>query len=97
MLPRDAFFGPTRDVPAARSVGEFSPEQITPHPPGIPAVVPGERINAAIVEYLLSGLEAGMVLPDPANTELETIRVVALTVPITPSARLGLGQSNAHQ
>jgi arginine/lysine/ornithine decarboxylase len=77
MHPRDAFFGPTKDVAARRSVGEISAEQITPYPPGIPAIVPGERINAAIVEYLLSGLEAGMVLPDPANKELESIRVVA--------------------
>jgi arginine/lysine/ornithine decarboxylase len=62
-------------VPARDAVGRFAAEQITPYPPGIPVVISGERINRAVVEYLLSGLEAGMVLPDPADPSLETIRV----------------------
>jgi hypothetical protein len=37
----------------------------------------GYHSKIAIVAYLLSGLEAGMVLPDPAKKQLETIRVVA--------------------
>ena len=45
--------------------------------PGIPAVLPGERINQRVLDYLRSGAEAGMVLPDPADPGLETIRVVA--------------------
>src|SRR5690349_22726614 len=40
---------------------------------GIPVVVPGERINEAVIEYLESGLKAGMVLPDPADPSLGTI------------------------
>jgi lysine decarboxylase len=77
MLPRDAFFGRTEDVPAERAAGRIAAEQITPYPPGIPAMVPGERINDAVVAYLRSGLAAGMNLPDPADPALETIRVVA--------------------
>ena len=75
--PRDAFFGPAESVPVREAIGRVAAEQITPYPPGIPAVVPGERINAAVIEYLLSGLAAGMVLPDPADPKLETIRVTA--------------------
>jgi arginine decarboxylase len=75
MRPRDAFFGPAESVPVDDSVGRVAAEQITPYPPGIPAVVPGERINRAVIDYLLSGLEAGMVLPDPADPKLETVRV----------------------
>ncbi len=74
-LPRDAFFGPAESVPADRVVGRIAAEQITPYPPGIPVVVPGQRINQAVVNYLLSGLKAGMVLPDPADPTLETFRV----------------------
>jgi arginine decarboxylase len=74
-LPRDAFFGPTEDVPAESAVGRVAAEQITPYPPGIPVVVPGERISSQVVGYLLSGLRAGMVLPDPADPTLTTIRV----------------------
>ena len=75
-LPRDAFFGPREDVPAREAVGRVAAEQITPYPPGIPVVVPGERINEAVIKYLESGLKAGMVLPDPADPSLGTIRVV---------------------
>jgi arginine/lysine/ornithine decarboxylase len=39
-------------------------------------IVPGERINRAVIEYLHSGIAAGMVLPDPADPSLTTIRVV---------------------
>jgi arginine/lysine/ornithine decarboxylase len=76
MLPRDAFFGPRDDVPAKEAAGRIAAEQITPYPPGIPVIVPGELISDAVIEYLESGLKAGMVLPDPASPSLETVRVV---------------------
>ena len=50
---------------------------VTPYPPGIPAVVPGERINEAVLDYLRTGLAAGMNVPDPADPSLRTVRVVA--------------------
>jgi arginine decarboxylase len=78
LIPRDAFFGPREDVPADEAVGRVAAEQITPYPPGIPALVPGERITQGIVDYLRTGLAAGMVLPDPVSSSLDTIRVVAL-------------------
>src|SRR4051794_15465522 len=78
LLPRDAFFGPTEMVPVREAIGWVCAEQITPYPPGIPVLIPGERINAGIIDYLRSGLAAGMTLPDPADQSLETIKVVAL-------------------
>lgn len=74
--PRDAFFGQFEDVKARDAVGRTAAEQITPYPPGVPVIVPGERINQAVIDYLLTGLEAGMVLPDPADPSLKTIRVM---------------------
>ena len=38
------------------AAGRIAAEQITPYPPGIPAVVPGERLNDAVLEYLRSGV-----------------------------------------
>lgn len=73
--PRDAFFGPAETVPVEEAAGRVAAEQITPYPPGIPAVVPGERLGQAVIDYLRSGLEAGMVLPDPQDQELRTLRV----------------------
>jgi arginine/lysine/ornithine decarboxylase len=78
LLPRDAFFGPAESVPAREAIGRVCAEQITPYPPGIPALIPGERISEAIVDYLESGLQAGMVLPDPVDKSLGTIKVTAL-------------------
>ncbi|MBV9192803.1 MAG: hypothetical protein JO168_01580 [Solirubrobacterales bacterium] len=75
--PRDAFFGPAESVPVHDAVGRVAAEQVTPYPPGIPAIVPGERISAEVIDYLRSGLEAGMVVPDPADPKLETVRVSA--------------------
>jgi arginine/lysine/ornithine decarboxylase len=78
-LPRDAFFGPAEAVPTQEAVGRVAAEQITPYPPGIPAIVPGERISREVIDYLLSGLRAGMVLPDPADPTLATLRVTSGT------------------
>jgi arginine decarboxylase len=77
MLPRDAFFGPTEHVPAAAAVGRIAAEIVSPYPPGVPVLAPGERITADVVDYLRSGPPAGMFIPDAADPELTTLRVVA--------------------
>lgn len=77
MLPRDAFFAPCEDVPVAEAAGRICAEQITPYPPGIPVLLPGERIGRNALDYLVTGVNAGIVLPDPADPELNTVRVVA--------------------
>ncbi|MFF4258401.1 aminotransferase class I/II-fold pyridoxal phosphate-dependent enzyme [Streptomyces sp. NPDC001663] len=77
LLPRDAFFGATEDVALAEAAGRVTAEMITPYPPGIPAVLPGERLTEPVLRYLRTGLDAGMNLPDPTDRKLKTIRVVA--------------------
>jgi lysine decarboxylase len=76
LLPRDAFFGPAEHVPLSKAAGRVAAEMITPYPPGIPAVLPGERLTEPVLRYLRTGKEAGMNLPDPADPDFETIRVV---------------------
>ncbi|OBG27754.1 aminotransferase class I/II-fold pyridoxal phosphate-dependent enzyme [Mycobacterium sp. 852002-51057_SCH5723018] len=75
--PRDAFFGRVEAVPCDRAAGRIAAEQVTPYPPGIPAVVPGERLNDAVLDYLCSGVRAGMNVPDAADPSLKTVRVLA--------------------
>jgi lysine decarboxylase len=77
MLPRDAFFAPKETVPASHAAGRICAEQITPYPPGIPVIIPGERITVELLDYLRSGVSAGMQLPDAADPALDTIRVVS--------------------
>lgn len=76
-LPRDAFFGPTEDVPLEHAAGRVAAEMITPYPPGIPAVLPGERLSEPVLRYLRTGRDAGMFLPDPSDPALRTVRVAA--------------------
>ena len=67
--PRDAFFAAKETVSAGKAVGRICAEQITPYPPGIPVIIPGERITTELVDYLRSGLSAGMQLPDPRRPQ----------------------------
>ena len=41
-----------------------------------PAILPGERITQDVLDYLQSGVQAGMVLPDPVDPSLKTIRAM---------------------
>src|SRR3954447_24899886 len=74
MNPREAYFATTEQV--GDPVGRISAEMISPYPPGVPAILPGERFNKPIVEYLRAGLAAGMTIPDAADPTLKTFRVV---------------------
>jgi len=76
LSPREAFFAAQETVPAEEAVGRIAAEQVTPYPPGIPAILPGERITPGVVDYLRSGVEATMVVPDAADPSVRTIRVV---------------------
>ncbi|MFH9468911.1 aminotransferase class I/II-fold pyridoxal phosphate-dependent enzyme [Streptomyces clavifer] len=75
MLPRDAFFGPTEQVPWRKAAGRLSAEMLTPYPPGIPAALPGERLTREVLEYLRGGVDAGMVVPDAVDSDVRSVRV----------------------
>ncbi|MFJ9773633.1 aminotransferase class I/II-fold pyridoxal phosphate-dependent enzyme [Kitasatospora sp. NPDC101157] len=79
LLPRDAFFGPTEQVPVEKAPGRITAEMLTPYPPGIPAALPGERLNRDVIDYLRTGLDAGMLVPDSADPRLDTVRVAVET------------------
>jgi arginine/lysine/ornithine decarboxylase len=75
-LPRDAFFGRTEQVPVAGAAGRIAAEMLTPYPPGIPAALPGERLAEPVIDYLRTGVQAGMVIPDATDPHLGSIRVM---------------------
>jgi arginine/lysine/ornithine decarboxylase len=77
MRPRDAFFARVEQVPVAEAVGRIAAELVSPYPPGVPVLAPGERISQDAVDYLTSGVAAGMLIPDAADSTVETLRVVA--------------------
>jgi arginine decarboxylase len=50
--PTKAFFETTRKVSLNDAAGEIIAEMVSPYPPGIPRLIPGERVTPAIIEYL---------------------------------------------
>ncbi|WP_324787282.1 ornithine decarboxylase [Streptomyces sp. H51] len=76
LLPRDAFFGTAEQVPAERAVGRIAAEMISPYPPGVPVVAPGEVITAEVLDYLRSGVEHGFLIADAADPTVRIVRVV---------------------
>ncbi|MFD7628361.1 aminotransferase class I/II-fold pyridoxal phosphate-dependent enzyme [Streptomyces sp. NPDC059851] len=77
LLPREAFFAPAEHVPAERAAGRISAELISPYPPGVPVIAPGEVITDEVLDYLRSGVEHGVLIPDAADSSVRTLRVVA--------------------
>jgi arginine decarboxylase len=77
MTPRDAFFARVEQVPVAEAVGRVVAEMISPYPPGVPVLAPGEIISQEAVDYLTTGVAAGMLVPDAADSSMKTLRVVA--------------------
>ena len=45
LTPREAFFAGEEAVPLTAAAGRIAAEAITPYPPGIPLVMPGERLS----------------------------------------------------
>ncbi|MBB2506228.1 aminotransferase class I/II-fold pyridoxal phosphate-dependent enzyme [Amycolatopsis echigonensis] len=76
-LPRDAFFGRAEQVPVEEAAGRIAAETVSPYPPGVPAVLPGEVLTRPVLDYLRSGVAAGMFMPDPVDPLLRSVRVVA--------------------
>jgi arginine decarboxylase len=76
MIPRDAFLGPQEAVPFAEAEGRIAAESLAAYPPGVPNVLPGERLTGPTIEYVQRTLEHGGMLRGAADRKLRTIRVV---------------------
>ncbi|TRW80333.1 aminotransferase class I/II-fold pyridoxal phosphate-dependent enzyme [Mycolicibacterium sp. 018/SC-01/001] len=59
LTPREAFFAPVDTVALADAAGRVAAEAITPYPPGIPLVMPGERLSADVIDLLTALRAAG--------------------------------------
>jgi hypothetical protein len=76
MSPREAFLGPQEAVPVGQAVGRIAAESLAAYPPGIPNVLPGERLSAETLDYIHATLEQGGSLRGASDRKLHTIRVV---------------------
>ncbi len=79
MVPRDvSLLYKTKRVPLAKAAGQIAAQTLTPYPPGIPVLIPGERITQAIVDYLGDLAEKDIRVVGQEGDMLRTIKVVAL-------------------
>jgi arginine decarboxylase len=75
--PREAFLGAAERVPAEAAVGRISCESVAGYPPGIPALLPGERITRETVDYLHELVASGARLhgaSDPGFAFVQVLR-----------------------
>jgi arginine decarboxylase len=75
MSPREAFLGPQEIVPAREAVGRVAAESLAAYPPGIPNVLPGERLSAETLDYIEQTIAHGGSLRGASDRELKTLRV----------------------
>ena len=75
MTPREAFLGPQEVVPAREAVGRVAAESLAAYPPGIPNVLPGERLTAETLDYIEQTIAHGGSLRGASDRELRTLRV----------------------
>ena len=76
VAPREAFLGPGETVAVDDAVGRISCESIAGYPPGVPALLPGERITNEVITYLRELTAAGARLHGAADPTFATIRVL---------------------
>jgi len=74
--PRAAFLGETDVVAVEAAIGRISCESIASYPPGVPALLPGERISAETVTYLRELAASGARLHGASDPAFETINVL---------------------
>jgi arginine decarboxylase len=76
LSPRDAFLGPQQIVPFAEAEGRIVAESLAAYPPGVPNVLPGERLTAPTMAYIADSLAHGGLVRGASDRSLKTIRVV---------------------
>lgn len=77
MTPAQARNRPVATVSRDEAVGRIAAEPVVPYPPGVPVVVPGERIAAATIDVAATVLASGGHVHGCADETLRTVRVVA--------------------
>jgi lysine decarboxylase len=76
LSPRDAFLGPQEVVGFAAAEGRIAAESLAAYPPGVPNVLPGERLTADTLAYITDSLAHGGQVRGASDRSLKTIRVV---------------------
>lgn len=75
LTPREAFLGPQEVVPFDAAAGRIAAEGLAAYPPGIPNVLPGERLTAETLDFIGESVAHGGYVRGSSDRELKTLRV----------------------
>jgi lysine decarboxylase len=75
MTPREAFLGPQEVVPLGEATGRVAAESLAAYPPGIPNVLPGERLSEETLAYIVQSVADGGFVRGGSDHALKTVRV----------------------
>ncbi|MDR3275115.1 MAG: aminotransferase class I/II-fold pyridoxal phosphate-dependent enzyme [Endomicrobium sp.] len=76
MTPREVFLSNNmKKVSLKKAVGHVAAQTLTPYPPGIPVVIPGERITKEICNYLIDMSSKKVRISGQETEMLKTVKV----------------------
>ena len=81
--PREAFFADHQYITLDSAAKRISSEIVTVYPPGVPVLIPGERISKALIAYLKRSLTMGGIV-DGLD---ETNQYIGVVRGLTPGAK----------
>ena len=76
VAPRDAFLGAQEVVAFEQAESRIAAESLAAYPPGVPNVLPGERLTGPTLHYIADSLAHGGLVRGASDRSLRTIRVV---------------------
>ena len=75
ITPREAFLGPQEVVAFDAAEGRIAAESLAAYPPGVPNVLPGERLTRETLDFIADSLDYGGQVRGASDRSLRTIRV----------------------
>ena len=74
--PREAFLAAQEVIPFEEAAGRLAAESLAAYPPGVPNVLPGERLTQETLDYIADSIAHGGLVRGASDRTLKTIRVV---------------------
>jgi arginine decarboxylase len=76
LSPREAFLAPQDVVGFDAADGRIAAESLAAYPPGVPNVLPGERLTRPTLDYIADSVAHGGLVRGASDRSLRTVRVV---------------------
>ncbi len=76
LTPRQAYFAEKETVSREKAIDRLSGELICPYPPGIPILMPGEKITSQAIAYLVKAIASGAKITGCSDSSLKTLKIL---------------------